>query len=154
MKFVDARWCVMWMWFCRVKWTKQTKLTQLLFPMSPSELGSILLHCRDIETEHQTQYECEDSLLVVCQILLWDQEQISSTFYLWSIFQEVCRTVGKEWHCARLNLLHLLTDKLVQPTVTLSDSPQFDPSAQNIYSLEGATAWHKCLWICLGKKQS
>lgn len=41
------------------------------------------------ETNHHTQFECDDFLLVVCQILLQkeeEEEQLLSTFYFLSIF--------------------------------------------------------------------
>lgn len=50
------------------------------------------------EADHHTQSECDGSLLVVCQILLWDKEQLLSTFYFLSILQEVWRRgAGEHW---------------------------------------------------------
>lgn len=74
------------------------------------------------KTKHHTQSECDDSLLVVCQILHQGWEQLLSTFYSLSILQEVWRrSVGEHWYYTRLVQLSLLTAKLMQPTVTRSD---------------------------------
>lgn len=77
------------------------------------------------ETNHHTQFECDDCLLVVCRILLQkeeEEEQLLSTFYFLSIFQEVWRrSVGEHWYCTRLVPLNPLTVKRVQKTAKLSD---------------------------------
>lgn len=58
--------------------------------------------------------ECDDILLVVCQILLWDEEQIlKSTFYFKSILQEADGRENRHWNCVELIPLSLLTVKLV-----------------------------------------
>lgn len=54
------------------------------------------------ETIHHTHSECDDSLLVVCQILHRYEEQLLSTFYFLLILQEVWRRCS-HWHCTRLD---------------------------------------------------
>lgn len=87
---------------------------------------------------------------MVCQILLRDQEQLVSTFYLLTILQEVWRTgVGEYWQVTRLGPLSLLTvtvswcNQQWCKVIASERPPELKPVCPNHAFLRGCYCLHK-----------